>query len=98
MIPQPGALLARVRGIYRGWWIVLACYFAQMIASGASGWVFGALAAPMGRDLGWSRASIYLAITISALIGGLLSAPLGPLVDRYGPRPLMAGSPMLAGG
>lgn len=87
----------RGRRIYRGWWIVLTCYFAQMIASGASGWVFGILIAPMGQELGWSRGEIVLAIFISSLLGGLLAAPLGPVVDRYGPRLLMTASLVFAG-
>ncbi|MEI7924877.1 MAG: MFS transporter [Chloroflexota bacterium] len=87
----------RGRRIYRGWWIVLSCYFAQMIAAGASGWVFGILIAPMGAELGWSRSEIVAALTISSLIGGFLAAPLGPLVDRYGPRTLMTASLALAG-
>jgi len=87
----------RGRRIYRGWWIVLSCYFAQMIASGASGWVFGILIAPMGAELGWTRSEIVVAITISSLIGGLLAAPLGPIVDRYGPRLLMTVSLAIAG-
>lgn len=40
---------------YRGWWIVLCCYLAQMIAGGAGSWIFGVLTQPMGDDLGWSR-------------------------------------------
>ncbi|MDA0302386.1 MAG: MFS transporter [Chloroflexi bacterium] len=87
----------RGRRVYRGWWIVLSCYFAQMIASSASGWVFGILIAPMGAELGWTRSEIVIAITISALIGGLLAAPLGPLVDRTGPRVLMTVSLAVAG-
>ena len=87
----------RGRRVYRGWWIVLSCYFAQMIASGASGWVFGILIAPMGAELGWTRSEIVLAITISSLIGGLLAAPLGPVVDKYGPRLLMTVSLAMAG-
>ena len=87
----------RGRQVYRGWWIVLSCYFAQMRASGASGWVFGILIAPMGAELGWTRSEIVFAITISSLLGGLLAAPLGPLVDRYGPRVLMTASLAVAG-
>ncbi|MEX2446781.1 MAG: MFS transporter [Dehalococcoidia bacterium] len=85
------------RRIYRGWWIVLTCYFAQMLAAGSTGWVFGVLIQPMGEDLDWSRTRVVGAITVSALVGGLLSARLGPLVDRHGPRLLMTGSLVISG-
>lgn len=87
----------RSRHIYRGWWIVLTCYFAQMIAAGSSGWVFGILIAPMAAETGWSRSEIVFALTISSLIAGFISAPLGPFVDRNGARLLMTVSLAAAG-
>ena len=83
--------------IFRGWWIVLACFLSQLFATSAGGWVFGILIAPMGDELGWSRTEIVSAITVATLLGGFLAAALGPTVDRYGPRALMTVS-LLAGG
>ena len=97
---RPASFRASLRSTYayRGWWIVAACFFVQMIGSGASGWVFGVLQQPMGTDLGWSRATVVGAISVASLVGGLLAARLGPLVDRQGPRTLMTASLLVGGG
>ncbi len=88
---------SRVRQVYRGWWIVLISYYAQLITAGAGGWVFGILILPMQQELGWSQKSIVLVLLINRALGGLLSVPLGPIVDRHGSRVLMTVSAMLAG-
>ena len=88
---------SRVRGVYRGWWIVLISYYTQLITAGAGGWIFGSLILPMQHDLGWNQKSITLVLLINRAIGGLLSVPLGPVVDRHGSRMLMTISSVLAG-
>jgi sugar phosphate permease len=51
----------------------------------------GLLIKPLEADFGWDRGSISLAVAVSILAYGL-GAPLGGgLVDRFGPRRVMAG-------
>ncbi|MGE0688632.1 MAG: MFS transporter [Dehalococcoidia bacterium] len=93
MLPGP---LGRVH-IFRGWWIVFTGYLTQIASGGASGWVFGVLILPMQHDLGWSRSTIVGVLTLEKLVGGACSVWLGPRLDRYGARAVMAGSAALGG-
>ena len=90
------ALRARLRGVYRGWWIALVCYWTQLVTAGAGVWVFGVLLLSMQHDFGWSQTTIIGVLTLERLISGALSLVLGPFADRHGARVLMAGSSVLA--
>lgn len=94
-----GPVVSGRRGIhlFRGWWIVGTGYVAQMAAAGASGWVFGVLLSPMEAGLGWSRTELVGALTVSSIVGGLLAARLGPVIDRHGVRTLMTLSALIGG-
>ncbi|MEK7215851.1 MAG: MFS transporter [Chloroflexota bacterium] len=89
--------LIRPRRIYRGWWIVFSGYMALTISGGATSFVFSVLVKPMQDDLGWSRATIVGILTLAGIVSGLLAAPIGPLVDRHGPRALMTGAAIVGG-
>ena len=88
---------ARIRGVYRGWWIVLVSYYTQLITAGAGGWVFGVLILSMQSDFGWSQKTVVGVLMVDRWISGILSLVLGPLVDRHGARVLMTVSALLAG-
>jgi sugar phosphate permease len=99
MQPAPEGLtgpLRRVR-VFRGWWIVLSGYLTQVASGGASGWVFGVLILPMQAELGWSRSTIVGVLTLEKLVGGVYGVWLGPRLDRYGARMIMAGSAAFGG-
>ena len=87
----------RLRGVYRGWWIVLISYYTQLITAGAGGWIFGSLILPMQHDLGWNQKSITAVLLMTRGLSGLLALPLGPIVDRHGSRVLMTASAIIAG-
>ena len=88
---------ARLRQVYRGWWIVALAFYSQLITIAAAGYVFGVLILSMQRDLGWSQSAIQGPLLVNRWISGLLSVPLGPVVDRYGVRVSMSVSALLAG-
>lgn len=88
---------ARLRGMYRGWWIVLIGHYTQAVIHGAGGWVFGAVLVAMQNDLGWSQKTLVGVLTINRVMGGVLSVPLGPFVDRHGARMLMTVSSLITG-
>lgn len=88
---------ARLRRIYRGWWIVALAFYSQLVTVAAGGYVFGVLILSMQRDLQWSQSAIVGPLTLNRVISGLLAVPLGPLVDRYGSRVSMTISAVLAG-
>src|SRR3989338_1371009 len=88
---------ARVRRVYRGWWIVLIFYYTQLITAGAGGWIFGVLLLSMQSDFGWKQTTVVGVLMVDRWISGALSLFLGPLVDRHGSRLLMTCSALLAG-
>jgi len=58
---------------------------------------FGVFIPVLSQEFGWSRGAISLAFTITMVIGGVLGFVVGAIVDRYGPRILMAVSTVLVG-
>lgn len=78
---------------------VLALGITQITAWGTSYYCLGVLAAPMARELGWTRGFIFLGFTLSVLTMALISTAVGRLIDRAGGRLVMsAGSLLVAAG
>lgn len=71
-------------------WIILAAGFFVLFLSGGASFAFGLMLKPMAEDLQWSRSSLSLAVTVFMLVSALTMAPVGRLVDRYGPRWIIA--------
>ena len=60
---------SRVRGVYRGWWIVIIGHYTTAVIQGAGGWIFGALLIAMQHDLGWSQKTLVGVLTINRVMG-----------------------------
>ncbi len=76
-------------GIYRGWWVVSAPFLVAALNTGAGQYGFGVFIPPLESEFGWTRAEINLALSFTAA-GSLLAPFLGPAIDRYGTKPVMA--------
>lgn len=88
----------RARGLYYGWWMVGGAAVAQFVAVGATGQVAGVFLRPMTGELGWTVAEFALAGSLAFAASGMVGFVIGPLIDRYGPRPLMlVGAGVLGG-
>lgn len=85
-------------GLFYGWYIVGVVFLGFFVNSGVSIWVFGTLLKPMSEDLGWSRSATVGAATLAAVSGAVVSPWIGRLVDRHGPRLVMAICATLGGG
>ena len=85
------------RGLYRGWLLVWVLGATTIISYGTTQYFFAVLVVPMERELGWSRALLSGAFSISLLTTGLLGLPVGRLVDRHGSRALMSFGSLLGG-
>ena len=86
----PTALSTRKRpAIFWGWWIVIGAVVGQFVGMGAGGSIVGVFLRPMTEDLDWTSAQYTLGTSAALVVGGLASFTVGPLVDRYGARPLM---------
>lgn len=81
--------IARGGGVFWGWWIVIGAIVAQFAAMGSGGAIAGVFLRPMISDLGWAAAEYTLGGSTAFLVGGVAGFIVGPLVDRFGARPLM---------
>ncbi|MCY4145851.1 MAG: MFS transporter [Chloroflexi bacterium] len=79
--------------IYYGWVIALALAVTETVSYGVIFYAFSVFITPMEAELGWSRAQLTGAFSLSLLITGLVGVPVGYWLDKRGGRLLMtAGS------
>ena len=77
------------------WWrdpmhrAVHAVGITQITAWGTAFYCLGVLAGPIGHDLEFTRSFVFLGFTMAMLTQGLVSAPIGRLIDRWGGRNVM---------
>ncbi len=76
--------------VFYGWWIVAASAVTALYMSGVVFYGFTAVFEPIVNELGWSYTQISVAASLRGLEMGLLSPVAGILVDRWGPRRLIA--------
>jgi MFS family permease len=75
---------------YYGWLVVAVVFLSSALSIGP-GYAFGLFIEPLEDSFGWHRTAISLSLSFGA-VGSLTSPLLGRIMDRYGTRPLMAGS------
>ena len=75
---------------YYGWAIVFTSFFISIAQVPMYGPVFSVFVRPIAADLGWTRTTVTVAFTVGSLGGALLASVVGPVVDRYGARGVMA--------
>jgi sugar phosphate permease len=78
-------------------WIVLAITFVVLLVCAAIRATPGVLIVPLESEFGWSRATISVAISINLLLYGLMGPFAAGLMNRYGPRRIMAVSTFMIG-
>ena len=83
--------------IYWGWWIFAAAIVGQFVTIGFAAQVTGVFLKPMTEELGWTRSEFVLASSLGFGIGGLSGFFVGPLIDRYGARPIMLAGAAVGG-
>jgi MFS family permease len=85
------------RRIFYGWWIVVAGAVLNALAGGTYWNGFSVYFLPVTRDLGLSRTATSFAYGMARLEGGFEGPAAGYLVDRLGPRIIIAFGGVLAG-
>ncbi|MCY4466243.1 MAG: MFS transporter [Chloroflexi bacterium] len=75
--------------IYYGWIIALALAVTETVSYGVMFYAFSVFITPMEAELGWSRAQLTGAFSLSLLITGLVGVPVGWWLDKHGGRLLM---------
>lgn len=78
-----------IRGIYYGWWIVLATFCTLFVCAGIGFFSFPVFLKFIEADMHWGRDSLSKAVAISALAAGFSTPAVGYVVDRFGPRAVM---------
>ena len=68
----------------------------QLISWGLVYYTFPLFVVPMTQELGWSRSSMFGALSSGLLVAGLCSIPVGHWIDRGHGRKLMTGGSLLA--
>jgi MFS family permease len=69
---------------------VLALALGQLVAWGTLYYAFAIIVAPMGTELGWSKAAMNGALSLGLAVTGAASYGVGRWIDRRGGRALMA--------
>jgi len=96
---------SRLQRLYYGWWVVLGTMGLQTLQAALLGQVFGVYVVVWTREFGWPTAAVAGGFAIVQLLGGLLGPLQGVILDRFGPRRVIAvgvvvfasGMAMLAG-
>lgn len=83
--------------IHYGWVVVAACIMISSYYSGVILLGFTAAIDPLAREFGWSYAQISFATSLRGLESGLLIPVAGVLMNRWGPKILMASGAVIAG-
>ena len=82
--------LARGR-VYYGWYIVGVVLAGGIPRTGLNGSFFGIFLKPLAEEFGWTRAEVAIAVTIGTLMAAGLGMYFGRVLDKFGPRWMMAG-------
>ncbi len=81
--------------IFYGWWVVAACFLISLYTGGVVFYGFTAFFEPLAEKFNWTYTQISFAASLRGLEAGLLAPIVGMLVDRWGPRRLLAGGAII---
>ena len=87
----------RRRTWFYGWTIVIIVSVISFAGGVETNPVLGVFQGPMTEDFGWSRAIYTLPMSIGSFLGGFGALLVGPIMDRYGARWIMATAITLMG-
>jgi sugar phosphate permease len=82
---------------FYGYWILFACFMAQLISSGLITYCFSMYTIPLMAEFGWNRGSIMLGSMIMSLISGLSAPLVGKLLYRIGAKTVIAIGALITG-
>jgi predicted MFS family arabinose efflux permease len=81
----------------RSWHTITILGINQIVSWGSLYYAFAILAGDIERELGWRAETVFGAFSWCLLVAGVVSAPAGMLLDRYGGRPVLATGSLLCG-
>jgi MFS family permease len=83
------------QGIFRGWYIVLGCFFLMSVNYG-SRYCFGVFMKPMAGQYSWSISTVSLAASIYLFVYAAAAIAVGRSLDKAGPRWLVLAGALTA--
>jgi MFS family permease len=87
----------RVRGIFFGWWIILAGIGLLVLTNGLLGQAYGAYVVVLKEEFGWTATAFSIAYAIQSAESGMLGPFQGWLLDRFGPRAVVRAGVIILG-
>ena len=97
MQTRPNESAVSRRGIFYGWWVVVAGFLINFYTSGTFFYGFAAFFSPLQNDLNLSATAISVAFALRSVEGGMEGLLVGYLVTRMEPRRIMVVGVLLAG-
>ena len=82
--------------VYYGWILVLSLSITETTSWGILSYAFTVFLDPMQRELGWSKAQLTGAYSLSLLVAAVAGLAVGRWLDHHGPRLLMTLGSILA--
>ena len=76
--------------MFYGWLVVGSTLLAMALSSGTDR-SFGIVVIPLSEQFVWSRATLSTVVLITGVASSLFQLMIGVLVDRLGPRYVLAG-------
>jgi MFS family permease len=94
------AAISRVfasRGVFYGWWIVLAGFVVQMFTSGMGNQSGGLYMVVLQEEFGWTKTFISGVFALGTVQAAALAPLQGRLIDKFGPRAVVRTGIILMG-
>ncbi|MBD3204852.1 MFS transporter, partial [Candidatus Bathyarchaeota archaeon] len=88
---------SRLKNSFYGYRILLGTFILHALGSGEYFYGFSVFYNPLREEYGWSSAVTSGAVSLSRLEGGIEGPIVGALIDRFGPRKLLAVGIFLTG-
>jgi MFS family permease len=79
----------RARGVFFGWWIVVAAIVFQTLQTGLLQQAYGTYAVVLHDEFGWTTTSLSIVYALQSVLTGVLGPAQGWLIDRFSPRSIM---------
>ena len=68
----------------------------QITGWGVMYYTFPVALAGIATDTGWAETTVTVAFSTGLIVSAVAGIPVGRLLDRYGPRPVMTGGSVVA--
>lgn len=88
--------MGKARGAYYGWWVLASTFVLGVLSGGIFSHSNGVFFGPIKQDLGLSSVQTSLIFSLARAEGSIAGPIVGPLVDRFGARPMIIAGGLIA--